>query len=166
MENPGKILLEIIEKVKPLLQGITDSQSEYKPDGKWSKKEILGHLIDSANHNHKRFVQAQQKDDLLFEGYEQDHWVALQGYQTEAWESLINLWFEYNRHISHLIAQISIERMSKPVTLHNLDLIAWKTIPKAHETNLYYFICDYIAHLEHHIRQILSDYQPCMIDNY
>jgi hypothetical protein len=40
--------------------------------GKWSAREVIGHLIDSAANNHQRFVRAQFRDDLVFPGYEQE----------------------------------------------------------------------------------------------
>jgi hypothetical protein len=51
------------------------------PD-RWSKKEILGHLIDSAANNHQRFVRAQGTPRLEFPGYEQEFWVATQAYAS------------------------------------------------------------------------------------
>ena len=66
--------------------------------GSWTKKEILGHLIDSAAINHQRFVRAQFTDDLVFDGYVQDDWVKVQDYQNRDWRELVELWHGYNRH--------------------------------------------------------------------
>jgi hypothetical protein len=53
---------------------------------KWSRKEIVGHLIDSANVNYNRFIRALYKNDLIFETYPQDEWVVLQDYNNRDWE--------------------------------------------------------------------------------
>ena len=166
MEDPDKMLTNVIELVCPQLKLISSADSAIKHQNKWSKREVLGHLIDSANNNHQRFVSAQIKEDLVFETYNQEYWVHCQGYQKEEWENIINLWFFYNLHMAQLINQISDDKLTRPVLQHNLDKIAWKTIPKSETTTLLYFIYDYIAHLEHHILQILPDYQPQMRDNY
>src|SRR6185295_5884016 len=73
-------------------------------DSKWSRKEIIGHLIDSAANNHARFVRAQLGDELVFPGYDQEQWVAVQQYADEPWDQLITLWKHYNLHLSHLMA--------------------------------------------------------------
>ena len=68
--------------------------------GKWSKKEIVGHLIDSAANNHGRFVRAQLQEDLVFPGYDQDAWVRVQRYRDRPWSDLVALWRAYNRNIA------------------------------------------------------------------
>jgi hypothetical protein len=49
--------------IPPLLLVIDEQTFSHKPaPGKWSKKEIPGHLVDSANNNHQRFLRAQFED--------------------------------------------------------------------------------------------------------
>jgi len=127
------------------------------PD-KWSPKQILGHLIDSATNNHARFVKAQMKEDLVFEGYAQVAWVDLQNYAQKDWSALVSFWHHYNLHLCHLISNISEENWSKKREKHSLDTMAWKTRSADEVVTLGYFVLDYIGHLEHHIRQILPDY--------
>ena len=69
-----------------------DAASVRPSPGKWSPKETIGHLIDSAANNHQRFVRAQLQDDLVFAGYAQDDWVATQKYQDASWPDLLTLW--------------------------------------------------------------------------
>lgn len=68
-----------------------DLASEKINSDKWSRKEILGHLIDSANVNYNRFINAVSKDNLIFESYPQDDWVELQFYNDRDWNELVDL---------------------------------------------------------------------------
>jgi hypothetical protein len=122
--------------------------------GKWSVQEIVGHMIDSAANNHARFVKAQITDELVFEAYDQEAWVANQNYAGAQWHDLIILWRQYNLHLEFVIRQISEHDLSRQRTTHNLDKIAWKTVPTDQPTTLEYFIKDYIKHLKHHLGQI------------
>ena len=92
--------------------------------GKWSPREIIGHLIDSASNNHQRFVRAQFSDDLVFAGYEQEGWVRVQNYQGEDWAELVQLWKLYNQHILHLMSVMPDETRMKLRYKHNLNQIA------------------------------------------
>ena len=137
------------------LQSMTEEESAARrAPGKWSAKEILGHLIDSAANNHQRFVRAQFTDELVFPGYEQQQWVAAQHYQQASWPSLIELWLNYNRHLLHLISHIPETKLTTERRVHNLDRIAWRCVSTDEPVTLEYFIRDYIGHLQHHLRQI------------
>jgi hypothetical protein len=123
---------------------------------KWSPREIVGHLIDSAANNHQRFVRAAWQENLVFPGYRQTDWVKLQDYQACSWSDLVTLWAAYNRHIAHVMAAIPEDVRLRSHAKHNLDEIAWRTVPRAEATTLDYFMNDYVGHLEHHLRQVLS----------
>src|SRR5687767_11966414 len=69
--------------------------------GKWCAREILGHLIDSACNNHRRFVLGHAAATSRWDGYEQEHWVRCQKYADERWIDLMALWTAYNRHLAH-----------------------------------------------------------------
>lgn len=122
--------------------------------GKWSPQEIIGHLVDSASNNHGRFVRAQLTDDLAFPGYDQATWVSLQQYSATEWPELIALWRAFNAHIAHVVERIPADVASHPRSRHNLDEIAWKTVPREQPATLEYFVRDYVAHLKHHLAQI------------
>lgn len=121
---------------------------------KWSPKEIIGHLIDSASHNHQRFVRAQFRDDLRFEGYDQDAWVDAQAYRSAPWPQLVEFWAAFNLHLARVMETISPELLRQPRRDHNLDRIAWEPVPQGEPTTLEYFMRDYVGHLKHHLRQI------------
>jgi hypothetical protein len=140
--------------VERLLQ-ISEAQSAIpRSQGKWSPKEIIGHLIDSAANNHQRFVRAQFTDDLVFAGYEQENWVRVQNYQGEAWSELVALWKLYNGHILHLVSLIPEETRTRLRSKHNLHQIASDTIREDEPVTLDYFIRDYLDHMKKHLGQI------------
>ncbi len=147
-----------IDSATARLHSVSEAESESRREaGKWSKKEILGHLIDSAANNHIRFVAAQSKDDLIFAGYDQEASVACQNYQASQWPGLITLWESYNRHLFHLVSSIPDEKLQKLCTRHSLHLIAWQLVKEDEPTTLEYLIADYVAHMKHHLRQIFGD---------
>lgn len=146
---------QTIESAADSLAKVSDADSKLPPaPGKWSPKQIIGHLIDSAANNHGRFVKAQLRDDLDFPGYEQEEWVSLQRYQEEPWTQLLDLWRVYNLHLIHLMGQVPQDVLTKPRARHNLDKIAWQPVPKDEPVTLEYFMRDYVAHLKNHLAQI------------
>ncbi|HRH38460.1 MAG TPA: DinB family protein, partial [Flavobacteriales bacterium] len=122
--------------------------------GKWSPKEIIGHLIDSATNNHGRFVRAQLHDSMRFEGYDQDGWVRVQRYADADWMELITLWEHMNLHLAEVMERASPESLHRVRTDHNLHLRAFRPITENRPTTLAWFMEDYVMHLEHHLRQI------------
>lgn len=150
-------LHEVIAASEPQLRALNDAQTTRRPaPGKWSPRQILGHLIDSASNNHQRFVRAAWQDDLVFPGYEQDDWVELQDYQRAPWGELVSLWAAFNRHIARVMTAIPESARTRARARHNLDEIAWRAVPAAEPATLDYFMTDYVDHLEHHLSQILG----------
>jgi len=100
------------------LLAFSDEEAARRPaPDKWSRKEIIGHLIDSASNNHGRFVRAQMHDHLSFAGYDQDAWVRIQRYQDRPWADLVRLWQAYNHHIAHIMGQ------SMEALIHHFKLV-------------------------------------------
>jgi hypothetical protein len=137
------------------LLALSGAQAAERPaPGKWSPKEIIGHLIDSASNNHGRFVRAQFQDDLIFDGYEQAEWVRLQGYQERNWADLVRLWQAFNHHLAHVMETANPDALTRPRPRHNLDALAWQPIDRGQPATLEYFMRDYVGHLKHHLRQV------------
>lgn len=161
MTDTASRLRGTIDDAEPRLRALSDAHSAHRPaPGKWSPREIIGHLIDSASNNHQRFVRACFKDDLIFEGYEQDGWVALQRYQDEPWLELITLWATFNRHLVTVIAAVPPDVRRRVHTRHNLDELASWAPKTPDQATLEYFMADYVDHLEHHLRQVWSSAPP------
>jgi hypothetical protein len=141
--SPG--LAHTIEWELPNIRKLTDEQASIPRDpGKWSAKEELGHLIDSAANNHVRFVCGALEPQFHGPGYSQDDWVRLHGYSKMPWDMIVELWFRYNSLLTGLLENIPESRLetlcfigtNPPVTLQVL-------------------IEDYILHMQHHIDQLL-----------
>src|SRR5215831_15394924 len=99
--NPMSEAIERLRFAVRTLPGIlsrfSEAESEERPSKeRWSKKEVIGHLIDSASNNHQRLVRAQIASGQDFAGYAQEQWVLLQNYQAAQWHDLIDLWRAYN----------------------------------------------------------------------
>ncbi len=146
----------------PPLRALWAPDSARAPSpGKWSPRQIIGHLIDSATNNHQRFVRGALQEDLVFPGYAQEQWVALQRYQEAAWSDLVLLWSSYNRHIATVMAAIPAHDRDRVRARHNLQEIALNPPARAPDATLDYFMSDYVVHLEMHLRQILgADWTP------
>jgi hypothetical protein len=105
---------------------------------KWSLREIVGHLVDSASNNHQRFVRLQDAPRLEFPGYQAERWVQLQRPNLLPWETLLALWESYNALLLHLAAEVRSECLSN----------VWQT-PEGPRT-LEFLIADYYRHLRDH----------------
>jgi hypothetical protein len=145
MLNIANDLRETIQSALPLLEDITDGDASVpRAPGKWSRKEILGHLIDSTCNNQQKFVRTMAQPQLDFAGYKQDFWVESQKYNAADWRNLIALWRAYNQHLAHVIEH------ARPELLGNLI-----AIEDAGTFSLEFIMKDYVEHLKHHLMQIL-----------
>lgn len=113
--------------------------------GKWVKKEILGHLIDSAFNNEQRFVRAQMTERLVWPGYDQDRWVSVQKHKDRPWSELVQLWEQLNRHVAHVMANVPRGRLNTQCVIGDSDPVT-----------LEWLMSDYVRHLRHHLDQILA----------
>ena len=155
MQTTATELDQILDAARPRMLAL-DESGVVRPsiEGKWSRKEILGHLIDSAANNHQRFVRSQFSDDLIFMGYKQDDWVRVQNYIDEPWTQLVQLWRHYNLHLLHVMAAVPEATRTQLRRRHNLDQVAWETVSQDEPTSLDFFMRDYIGHLQHHLQQV------------
>jgi hypothetical protein len=134
----------IINNAPKLLMAINEENFSLKPsENKWSKKEILGHLIDSATNNHQRFVRAQFESNPEI-SYNQNKWNCFNFYQEIESIHLIHFWTSYNRQLLEIIKRISKENLLNKVKVGE-SLIALK-----------FLIVDYVEHLEHHLKQLIK----------
>lgn len=117
----------------------------HKVPGKWSRKEILGHLIDSAINNLKRFTDAQTVDGpYSIIRYQQDHLVMVNHYQDLPINHLLSLWQTLNQQILYVALAIPANKLTTSVIL-----------PDGQVVSLSFIIQDYVAHMEHHFKTLL-----------
>ena len=128
----------------------------------WSKKEVLGHLIDSAYNNHQRFLRATTQTDFIFQGYDQDQWVKQNNYQNRTQEEVIDTWVTVNQHLAVLLEGLPNALLHRETTQHNFHQICMHRPNPGETSSLAYLIWDYLVHLEHHVAQILPDYHKTM----
>ena len=148
MQNSLKEFESLVSMALPLLHSISESESSTRPaPDKWSKKEILGHLIDSASNNHQRFVRAQLSSEIRLPEYEQDRWVRAQSYQTESWENIVELWKSFNLHLLHVAAKIPVDK------INSLCFIG-----ESEPVTLEFLFSGYVQHMKHHLQQILTEH--------
>jgi len=138
------VLQELIDRLPARLQVLPSDKVERKPSpDAWSPKEELGHLLDSAAHNHQRIVRAQLEDKPAMPGYDGDAWVVLHRYQSRDWRSLIELWAALNR-------QLLAAAEAAPDS-------AWLrtcTIAESAPLTLRFVLEDYLDHMLQHLRHM------------
>jgi len=147
-----------IEEASARLLSLTDAEASVPlAEGKWSAKEVIGHLVDSASNNHQRFVRAQLKENLVFEGYAQEEWVRVQSYGEEAWPHLVNLWKFYNLHLAHVCRAAPEQERLRARREHNLHEIGFAPVSADEPATLEHLMRDYVGHLKNHLQQIFGE---------
>ena len=148
-EVNNQALLQLIDEWEPRLLALSKEVITWRPNNEsWTIKETVGHMIDSASNNTHRIIHLQyQFPPLIFPDYanfgNNDRWVAIQDYQTENWEDLVQLWKYINRHIAHVIRRVN------PDKLDNEWIAA-----TGKRISLHAMIIDYLRHVELHLNEI------------
>ena len=137
-------LRHLCDIIPPLLEQIPESEFMFQTSPeKWSKKEIPGHLVDSAVNNHQRFIRIQYENEpIIF--YNQNQWVNLSHYKDMDTDHLIKFWKLYNLHLTELIKFIPEE-----------NLLLNGVGGDGRKFPLHFYIQDYVTHLEHHLKQLV-----------
>ncbi len=144
MKELSDKLVRVVRSAEAILFQVPEAESN-KPvlSGGWSRKQVLGHLIDSASNNHQRFVRAALQTSLDFPGYDQDGCVRVQAVEEADWTPLVSLWAGYNRYLAHVIAHLPDSKLE---TLCRIGL--------DEPVTLRFLAEDYLRHLLHHLGQI------------
>jgi len=138
-------LIYLCDTLTPLLLAMDEESFRAKEHpGKWSRLQIIGHLLDSAANNHQRFVRVQFEDNPEI-SYNPDLWNAAGHYQSMPPAAVVAFWNLYNRHLAALILRIPAADLQR-------------TCIAGEPVTLAFLIEDYITHLEHHLHQVI-DYQ-------
>jgi len=110
--------------------------------GGWTRKQILGHLIDSANVNLQRFLRGQVQPGFSLL-YPQDEFVALNAYNERSFSDLLALWLAINRQLLHVAQRIPAAK---------LDNLCGQG--DGEDWTLRFRIIDYVGHMQHHLNQL------------
>jgi hypothetical protein len=145
-EELGREFLARIEAAKTQLRGITEEQAGQRyREGGWTRKQLLGHLLDSAANNEQRFVRAALYSQFECPGYEQEPWVAIHGYDEMSWAALLTAWLSRNAMLAEIVRRIDAGRLGAPISIGGKPAVT-----------LEWVIRDYCRHLDHHVAQITS----------
>jgi hypothetical protein len=111
-------------------------------------KQITGHIIDSATNNIHRIIHLQNlQSPLVYPNYaslgNNDRWIAIQNYQNEDWNILVQLMKYSFLHISHIIRNINPEKLDNE----------WIAGP-GRNIKLKDLIIDFLRHLKLHLSEI------------
>jgi hypothetical protein len=137
-------LKRVVEAAGANLRKISDADSAAPVlKGGWSRKQVIGHLIDSASNNHQRFVRAALQGSLEFPGYDQDGCVRVQVVQNAPWALLVTLWTNYNQYLAHVVANLPVDQLDASCRIGDNDRVTLRFLAE-----------DYLTHLLHHLRQI------------
>lgn len=143
MHTTAATLQTIIIEARHQLIKLDDQEVTFKPSaGKWSKKELMGHLIDSAQNNIRRFIIAQYEDKPKIV-YNQDKWVEINVWQQCQFTYLVDLWYLLNQQICNILENINEETSQREAISEDVHTIQWLAE-------------DYIKHLKHHLHQVLE----------
>lgn len=140
-------LLQIVRDFTERIAAIPDHEFLAKPNPeKWSKQEILGHLIDSGHNNLRRFICGQYESEPPHIIYNQDFWVAANNYQASKKSDVIALWRLINERIYTILITMPEERYMRECNTgrHTSELYSLEFLAQ-----------DYVKHLKHHLNQIL-----------
>jgi hypothetical protein len=144
MRELSEKLERVVESARIILRQVSEAESN-KPvlKGGWSRKQVLGHLIDSASNNHQRIVRAALQGSLEFPGYDQDGFVRVQAVESVLWPILVALWSSYNLYLAHVIAHLPADKLEAPCRIGEDDPVTLRFLAE-----------DYLTHLLHHLSQI------------
>jgi hypothetical protein len=139
-----EILKQLVDTEPSKLAELSDSTAALKPSPeKWSPKEELGHLLDSAANNHQRIVRTLLEDRPAMPGYEQQPWVRVHVYQKRDWHELIDTWVALNRQLLMVAAWATESDWTRTCTIAGSEPLT-----------LSFVVQDYVAHMCHHLAHI------------
>lgn len=144
MKELGEKLVRVVQSAEKILRQVSEAESSTPAlKGGWSRKQVIGHLIDSASNNHQRFVRASLQGSLEFPGYDQDGCVRVQAVQSAPWPLLVTLWTNYNLYLAHVIAHLPAPQLEAQCRIGEDEAVTLRFLAE-----------DYLTHLLHHLGQI------------
>ncbi len=144
MQPAVELLKHLVEAEPSQLGELSDARAALKPSPeKWSPKEELGHLLDSAANNHLRIVRTLFEDRPAMPSYQQQRWVQVHRYQERDWRELIDTWAALNRQLLAAAASVTDSDWTRTCTIAGYEPMTLSSV-----------IEDYVAHMSHHLAHI------------
>jgi hypothetical protein len=147
MKKLQQELLQITTEFASRISAIPEHEFKAKPNPKkWSKQEVLGHLIDSAQNNLRRFIVGQYAASPPHIIYDQDFWVLASDYSHMPKEDTIQYWRLLNEQIVRVLGTMHSANYSKTCNTGKA-IVEFRTLQWLAE--------DYVKHMKHHLNQII-----------
>jgi hypothetical protein len=144
---PGQLAEKFRAVLNEVHQGLVALSAEMADvpwrEGGWTRKEIVGHMLDSATNNRQRFVRAAIEGAYTGPGYEQQAWVDAHGYAGQPWETLLNWWESEHEILISIVDRIPEEKLD-----------ASCVVADEAPVSLRFLIEDYVRHQQWHLRQV------------
>jgi hypothetical protein len=150
MQTAIELLRHLLDTEPAQLAELSETTAALKPPSeKWSPKEELGHLLDSAANNHQRIVRTLLEDRPAMPAYDQKRWVQAHRYQQRDWRELIDSWAALNRQILIVAAWLNDSVWARTCTIASSEPLTLKFVFE-----------DYVAHMGHHLAHIKESRHP------
>jgi DinB family protein len=111
--DPVMVLAAQIEETAMLLQGLTDGEALYRYErGKWSIKEVVGHLADVERIMAYRALRIARGDTTPLAGFDENAYVPVAKFDS--------------RSLTDLVGELRTARAATLVLLRTFDADAWR----------------------------------------
>jgi hypothetical protein len=130
------ILAEQSEQLVQLFGGVSEEQSHYRYDeGKWSIREVLGHVIDNERVWTYRLLRTARGDQLSFPSYNQDQFMQNARFDEIPLSELLDEFVSLRKSTIYLLKGLPAEAWDRAGTLydHPLSVRAAAAVIAGHE---------------------------------
>lgn len=135
-----------LDEVHQALRSLPESRADVPwREGGWTRKQIVGHLLDSATNNRQRFVRASTGGSYSGPSYLQDAWVAAHGYAEQTWSTLLAWWETEHEILMAVVDRIAEDRLETQCVVGEDEPVT-----------LRFLIEDYVEHQRWHVKQLLA----------
>lgn len=144
---PNRIALQFasaLQQIEAELAALPETLADVPwRSGGWTRKQIVGHMVDSAANNHQRFVRAAIDGSYAGPDYAQQEWVNAHGYEAQSWPTLLRWWQCQHQILAAVVERIPDERLNANCTVGSGTAVT-----------LDFLITDYLRHQRWHLDQL------------
>jgi uncharacterized damage-inducible protein DinB len=118
-----RALREGVEETRRLLAPLPESKADFRyAPGKWSVKEVVGHLADAERVFAYRALRFARQDETPLPGFDENRWVPAAGFGA--------------RSLGSLLEELAAVRAASLAFFGNLDEAAWDRIGVANDARM------------------------------